>query len=217
MCSTHSLDARLESAQRWVPDAARAGSSSCLDPLADALATLRRRLVELQLSKSRGGAPEPARPGIGYVDTDLAGQIIGLNHSAAAILGEDRDHAVGRSLAAMIALPDRRRFGARLCELLENPDTGEWQTRVAPSGSLITISVALSLQPRATGRGAPQALRWEVRDLRSLRRAQSAAFDRAQSAAGPRIRRDLGRSAPAGTPQRAPSYGTKSPNATPGE
>jgi PAS domain-containing protein len=110
--------------------------------------------------------------------------ITGANQAAAALLARDLHDLVGTPLASLIASPDRRSFRRRACELIENPDSGEWQTRIIRHNSLIAVSVALSIEPVPGPTGAPRAMRWFIRDLRPLRRAQSEAMAREEQRFG---------------------------------
>jgi PAS domain S-box-containing protein len=112
---------------------------------------------------------------VGHLETDLSGVITRVNHVAAAMLKRPGSELLGQRLSECIAQPDRRQFERRVCELVENPESGEWQTRLVQPDSVITISVGLSVTMEA-GDGEPRGMRWVVRDLRELRRAQSEAM-----------------------------------------
>jgi hypothetical protein len=114
-----------------------------------------------------------------------------VNPAAAALLRREPRSLVGTSLASHIAQPDRRLFRRRLCELLENPESGEWQTRIIPCGSLITVSVGLTVQVIVGDHREARGLRWVMRDLRELRRAQSEAMAREEAAWRPLSHRPL--------------------------
>ena len=116
---------------------------------------------------------------IAYIETDLGTTILNANQRAASLLGKERRLLVGEPLPHFIAAPDRRRFRRHMGELMENPQSGEWQTRIAPCNSMITISVALTVQVPPEREGA--SLRWVVRDLRELRRAQAESMTREES------------------------------------
>ena len=99
-------------------------------------------------ARSRPPAPEQARPlrpaPQGLIETDMKAVITGANYAAASLLARDLHDLVGTPLASLIAAPDRRAFRRRACELIENPDSGEWQTRLIRNNSVIAVSVSLS-------------------------------------------------------------------------
>ena len=126
----------------------------------------------------------------GLIETDMSAVITGANHAAADLLARDLHDLVGTPLALLIAAPDRRSFRKHACELIENPDSGEWQTRIIRSNSVIAISVALSIEPVPGPTGAPDSMRWIIRDLRPLRRAQSEAMAREDQRYGRQTRKN---------------------------
>jgi PAS domain-containing protein len=139
-------------------------------------------------ARSNPPAAEQAQPlhpaPQGLIETDMKAVITGANHAAASLLARDLHDLLGTPLASLIASPDRRAFQRRACELIENPDSGEWQTRIIRNNSVIAISVALSIEPVPGPTGAPRAMRWFIRDLRPLRRAQSEAMAREEQRYG---------------------------------
>jgi hypothetical protein len=193
MTCTDVLDSRIDAAIRTLralrtlraaapeldPQDARAGAlrhaQRCLTLQMEALAAARAMC-------DRAPAPRPRTHGAptGSLTTDQRGVIVRADASVGALLRRLPAELVGAPLAAIVALPDRRRFGHRLCELIENPDHGEWQTRLSRAGSLISLSVSLRVEV------VPESylLRWWVRDLRELRRAQAETFARQESVRG---------------------------------
>jgi len=156
------------------PAGALLDAQRCLAQQMEALAAARALCHHAPAPRARHHPP------LGAFTTDLRGAIMSADPSIGALLGRAPEGLFGASLAALVALPDRRRFGHHLCELIENPDRGEWQTRFNREGSLITISVALRIEVLPGYR----LLQWFVRDLRELRRAQTEVLAREESVRG---------------------------------
>jgi PAS domain-containing protein len=198
MTCTDVLDSRIDAAIRTLlalrglragGPAGRADSAS--RTLRNAQRLLAAQIEDLAAARAvcdHAPAPRAQPAPLGMITTDLRGVITGLDGAIAVLLRRDPSDLIGRPIAAIVSLPDRRRFGHHICELIENPDHGEWQTRLSRGGSLITISVALRVQVVAG------SLRWFVRDLRELRRAQTETFARQESVRGAtRLLRSLAR------------------------
>jgi PAS domain S-box-containing protein len=199
MYEKSSLDQWLEGAVRRLTDLEGAGDgdgrvreavdhlSASLDELRAADEQIQQQVV--QLAAARGASETQRRryqdlfesAPFGYITTDMDAAITEVNRAAAGLLRREPRSLIGTALAAHIAQPDRRLFRRRLCELLENPESGEWQTRIIPCGSLITISVGLAVQVVPGANGEASSLRWVMRDLRELRRAQSEAMAREEA------------------------------------
>jgi PAS domain-containing protein len=190
MTCTDVLDARIDAAIQTLRAlrGMRAGSAPGPAEETPALLDAQRRLMQqieaLAAARAmchRAPRPRPRRHSpVGTITTDVRGVIVHVDRSLAGLMRRDPQTLVGRSMAAIIALPDRRRFGHHLCELIENPARGEWQTRLRRDGSLVSISVALRIEV-IPGSGL---LKWCVRDLRDLRRAQSETYARQESVRG---------------------------------
>ena len=192
MTCTDVLDSRIDAAirtlraLRMLRALAANGHDTPISPapaLRDAQRSLTLQMEALAAARAmchRAPLPRPHEAPLGALVTDQSGTIVRADAAVAALLHRSTDELVGAPLAALIALPDRRRFGHHLCELIENPDRGEWQTRLSRAGSLICMSVALRIEVLPGSR----LLRWSVRDLSELRRAQAEAFARQESVRG---------------------------------
>jgi PAS domain S-box-containing protein len=111
---------------------------------------------------------------VGFITTTLSGVITDANSAAASLLRSAPEALIGRPLAAFISPPDRRRVRDKVLEILENPGIGEWRTRVLPKDARIPVPVGITAHP--VGFSAPEGpggIRWVVRDLTELRRAQA--------------------------------------------
>ena len=109
-----------------------------------------------------------ARCRVSQVQTSRGGLITAADEVLAMMLQRPARSLIGLPLASLIAGPERRVFGDRARMLLDGPDGAEWETRMIAPGARIGVPVALSVERAADG-----DLRWYVRDLTELRRAQA--------------------------------------------
>jgi hypothetical protein len=93
---------------------------------------------------------------------DAADEVLGL------MLQRLAKSLIGLPFSSLIAGPERRIFGERARLLLEASDASEWETRIIAPGARIGIPVAISVE-----RAGENSLRWYIRDLTELRRAQA--------------------------------------------
>jgi hypothetical protein len=121
-----------------------------------------RGVVEALTHRPRG------RCRVSQVQTTRWGEIVSVDEVLGLILQRPAKSFVGLSLAELIAGPERRLFADRARVLLESPPGTEWETRVVAPAVRIGVSVAISVE-----RGDRNVLRWYIRDLTELRRAQA--------------------------------------------
>lgn len=105
---------------------------------------------------------------VSRVQTSRWGLIESVDEVLGLMLQRTVKSFVGLPLAELIAGPERRVFAERARALLEALEGAEWETRLVAPGARIGVCVAISVE-RAEG----DVLRWYVRDLTELRRAQA--------------------------------------------
>jgi PAS domain S-box-containing protein len=132
-----------------------------MDRLRHQLAVLTQRDQELF-----EGAPEAC------LVTDLAGTIQEANPRATTILHVAPPRLLGRCLSAFLAV-DRAAFHARLNELQGGQPVHDWEVSVRPWHHA-PFPTLLSSTPARTPQGQLMGLRWWLRDLTPLKRAEEA-------------------------------------------
>jgi PAS domain S-box-containing protein len=131
--------------------------------------TSARRLLEAERRKYRelfSLAPD------GYLVTDAQGVIEEANRAAAALLGVEEDHLVGKPMVVYLPEEEQSEFYARLT----SPGCGaalsrtSWETRIRPrSGS--PFCAAVTCAPVLDDQGERVGVRWMVRDITGQREA----------------------------------------------
>jgi hypothetical protein len=149
----------------------------CVDVFEESVVRMRALLAD-----TLAGATVRIAGRVATLVTDSSLLIRQADEATCVLLDRTPRELVGVAVAELVALPDRRRFGIRLCELLENP-AKEWQTRLILPRSRITISVGVSVAVADSGQ--PRRLGWMIRDLRGLRRAQTELLLRQQAGSVP--------------------------------
>ena len=148
---------------RWAPDrqgveqrgaAGLPGQRAELDVARSIVAALESRPRE----RCRVSQVQASPSGI----IDAADVVLGL------MLQRPAKGLIGLALSTLIAGPERRLFAERARMLLDGRTGLEWETRIIAPGSRIGVPVAISVE-----RGPESSLRWYIRDLTELRRAQA--------------------------------------------
>ncbi len=121
-----------------------------------------RAVVEALSQRPRG------RCRVSQVQTSRWGEVAAADEVLGLMLQRPVKAFVGMPLAHLVAGPERRVFAERARVLLESAPGTEWETRLIAPGARIGVPVAISVE-----RGEGNVLRWYIRDLTELRRAQA--------------------------------------------
>ena len=110
-----------------------------------------------------------------YVVTDAAGIIERANQRALRLVGAPAASVVGVPLAVFVPLDDRVAFRRSLAALAAGPALRDWRGRMTRRGAGGTVPVAVDATPSVVA-GEVREIRWLLRDISQLTRAQEA-FD----------------------------------------
>jgi PAS domain S-box-containing protein len=100
----------------------------------------------------------------GYLVTDPHGCIREANRAAGTLLNLRPDRLVGKPIAILIALSDRRKLRTQLHQLQKGKWTQEWEMSVQPRGRP-AMPVAFTVAPAYDTQGGLIAFRWLFRDI----------------------------------------------------
>ncbi len=109
----------------------------------------------------------------GYVITDLQGVITETNYAAALLMGSRKEFLIGLPLGLLMAEQSRSHFYAWLVRVAEAETLSQWEAilrgrRKTPC----EVMIAAAVLPDETGR--PARVRWMLRDISLVRRAERA-------------------------------------------
>jgi hypothetical protein len=121
-----------------------------------------RAVVEALSQRPRG------RCRVSQVQTTRWGEVAAADEVLGLMLQRPAKSFIGMPLSQLVAGPERRVFAERARALLESASGTEWETRLIAPGARVGVPVAISVE-----RGEGNVLRWYIRDLTELRRAQA--------------------------------------------
>jgi PAS domain S-box-containing protein len=108
----------------------------------------------------------------GYLVTDLKGVVQEANHSASRILNAPPEYLAGKPLVLFVSWESRQAFLTGLSRLPGAERLDEWEMRLAPRYSEQTFDAAVSVSVMRARHGAPDRLRWLIRDVSQRKQAE---------------------------------------------
>ena len=108
---------------------------------------------------------------MGYVVTDAMGVILEANRAAAVLLNLEPRFLVKKPLAGFIHYSERSEFRKQLTDLRRTAYIPDWEVTIAPrNGEDFVASLMVSVEH--DGSGAPECIRWLIRDATERKRAE---------------------------------------------
>jgi len=112
----------------------------------------------------------------GYLVTDLNGAIREANWAAAVMFGVPQEFLVNKPLATYVVEADRKKFRSKLSELATLRRLTDWEIRMQPR-KRESFPVAIAISTIRDSVGEITDLRWIIRDITRLKRAEASVRD----------------------------------------
>jgi PAS domain S-box-containing protein len=108
----------------------------------------------------------------GYLITDLEGVIGEVNHAAASLLGTRKDFLIGMPLGMYMTEEHTSLFYGQLARLIKAERLLQWEAALRGRKEPCEVMVAAAVLPDK--QGEPARVRWTLRDISLIRRAERA-------------------------------------------
>src|SRR5919106_3174471 len=109
----------------------------------------------------------------GYLVTDMQGNILEANQTAAKQLNNPLAALVGKVITDFVHAEQRRSFQADLISMGTESAARKWEVRLAPKNS-IPFDTVLTVGAVRAEQGSPIGLRWLIHDVTERKRAEDA-------------------------------------------